>query len=158
MEPMGIERHRRRSQRRLSFREKANQSKPKPEYVPPASKTHMRMIRPQRFRDAQSRRFNGHKRSQLFIGTHDETLSVAMCVNNPDCWKSRGIYQKFSNRSDPLIVKRVCFSWVWSFRTLALLLGKPFPQMSDGNRDKRVKAFPVMPCRARHYVRSGRAL
>jgi len=25
-----------------------------------------------------------HERSQHFIGTHDETLSVAMCVNNPD--------------------------------------------------------------------------
>jgi hypothetical protein len=25
-----------------------------------------------------------HKRSQDFIGTYDETLSVAMCVNNPD--------------------------------------------------------------------------
>jgi len=25
-----------------------------------------------------------HKRSQLFIATHDETLSVAMCVSNPD--------------------------------------------------------------------------
>jgi hypothetical protein len=24
------------------------------------------------------------KRSQLFLGTHDETLSVAMRVNNPD--------------------------------------------------------------------------
>jgi hypothetical protein len=26
-----------------------------------------------------------HKCSQLFIGAHDETLSVAMRVSNPDC-------------------------------------------------------------------------
>jgi hypothetical protein len=31
------------------------------------------------------RRFQFHKRSQLFIGTHHETLSVAMRVNDPDC-------------------------------------------------------------------------
>jgi hypothetical protein len=30
------------------------------------------------------RRFQFQKRSQLFIGSHDETLSVAMRVNNPD--------------------------------------------------------------------------
>jgi len=31
-------------------------------------------------------RFEFHKRSQLFIGLHNETLSVAaMSVNNPDC-------------------------------------------------------------------------
>jgi hypothetical protein len=28
--------------------------------------------------------FQSHKRSQLFIGTHDKALSVAMRVNNPD--------------------------------------------------------------------------
>jgi hypothetical protein len=33
-----------------------------------------------------NRRFEFHKRRQLFIRTHNETLSVvAMCVNNPDC-------------------------------------------------------------------------
>jgi hypothetical protein len=32
-----------------------------------------------------NRRFEFHKRSQLFIRSHDETLSVvAMCVRNPD--------------------------------------------------------------------------
>jgi hypothetical protein len=32
-----------------------------------------------------NRRFKFNKRSQLLIGTHDETLSVvAMCVCNPD--------------------------------------------------------------------------
>jgi hypothetical protein len=30
------------------------------------------------------RPFQFQKRSQLFIGTHDETLSVAMRVHNPD--------------------------------------------------------------------------
>jgi hypothetical protein len=30
------------------------------------------------------RPFEFHKRSQLLIGTHNETLSVAMRVNNPD--------------------------------------------------------------------------
>jgi hypothetical protein len=24
------------------------------------------------------------KRSQLFVGAHNETLSVSMCINNPD--------------------------------------------------------------------------
>ena len=33
-----------------------------------------------------NRPFQFQKRSQLFICTHDETLSViAMCVSNPDC-------------------------------------------------------------------------
>ena len=32
-----------------------------------------------------NRPFQFNKRSQLFIGAHDEMLSVAMCVNNPDC-------------------------------------------------------------------------
>jgi hypothetical protein len=32
-----------------------------------------------------NRRFQFHKRGQLFIGTHDEPLSVvAVCVSNPD--------------------------------------------------------------------------
>ena len=31
-------------------------------------------------------RFQFHKRSQLFIRTHNETLSVAMRVNDPDCF------------------------------------------------------------------------
>jgi hypothetical protein len=32
-----------------------------------------------------NRRFEFHKRSQQFIRTHDEALTVAMCVCNPDC-------------------------------------------------------------------------
>jgi hypothetical protein len=32
-----------------------------------------------------NRRFKFRKRSQLFIGAHDETLSIAMRVSNPDC-------------------------------------------------------------------------
>jgi len=31
------------------------------------------------------RRLQFDKRCQLFIGTHNETLSVAVRVNNPDC-------------------------------------------------------------------------
>jgi hypothetical protein len=31
------------------------------------------------------RPFQFHKRSQLFIGSHNETLSVAVRVHNPDC-------------------------------------------------------------------------
>jgi hypothetical protein len=31
-----------------------------------------------------SRRFQFHKRSQYFIGAHDEPLSVAIRVNNPN--------------------------------------------------------------------------
>jgi hypothetical protein len=36
------------------------------------------------FAASTDRRFEFNKRSQLFIGTHHETLSVAMRVNNPD--------------------------------------------------------------------------
>ena len=32
-----------------------------------------------------NRRFQFQKRNQHFIGAHDETLSVAMRVNNPNC-------------------------------------------------------------------------
>jgi len=40
-----------------------------------------------------TRRFEFHKRSQYFIGAHNETLSVvAVCVNNPNC-SSLGIYR-----------------------------------------------------------------
>jgi len=35
-------------------------------------------------RKPTNRRFKFNKRSQLFIGTHNEALSVAMRVNNPD--------------------------------------------------------------------------
>jgi len=43
----------------------------------------------QRLRDQTHRELVNHslrfqKRSQFFIGTHDETLSVAIRVNNPD--------------------------------------------------------------------------
>jgi hypothetical protein len=35
---------------------------------------------------ARTHSFEFHKRPQLFISAHDETLSiVAMCVNNPNC-------------------------------------------------------------------------
>jgi hypothetical protein len=34
---------------------------------------------------AVNRRFQFHKRSQLFIGADNEPLSAAMCVNDPDC-------------------------------------------------------------------------
>jgi hypothetical protein len=34
----------------------------------------------------QIRRFEFHKRSQLFSRSHNETLSViAVCIDNPDC-------------------------------------------------------------------------
>jgi len=36
-----------------------------------------------------NRRFQFYKRSQLFSGTHDETLSVAMRVSNKDCSPAR---------------------------------------------------------------------
>jgi hypothetical protein len=32
-----------------------------------------------------NRRFQFKKRRQLFIGAHNETLSVAVSVHNPDC-------------------------------------------------------------------------
>jgi len=32
-----------------------------------------------------NRRFEFDKSSQLFIGTHNDRLTVAMRVNNPDC-------------------------------------------------------------------------
>jgi hypothetical protein len=37
-----------------------------------------------RFGAARNQRFKFQKRIQLFIGADDETLSVAMCVYNPD--------------------------------------------------------------------------
>ena len=42
----------------------------------------------QTHRELVYRRFQFHKRSQLFIGAHDETLSVAMHVNS-DCVPAR---------------------------------------------------------------------
>jgi len=40
--------------------------------------------------EAANRRFEFDKRSQLFIRTHNESLSViAMCVSNEDCLPER---------------------------------------------------------------------
>jgi hypothetical protein len=36
-------------------------------------------------KESARRRFQFHKRSQHFIRAHNETLSVAMRVGNPDC-------------------------------------------------------------------------
>jgi hypothetical protein len=45
--------------------------------VPLGDQTHRELVyRPLQF----------YEGSQNFIGTHDETLSVAMRVNNPDCF------------------------------------------------------------------------
>jgi hypothetical protein len=41
-------------------------------------------LRDQIHRELVNRPFQFHKRSQLFIGTHNKTLSVAMRVNNPN--------------------------------------------------------------------------
>jgi hypothetical protein len=41
-------------------------------------------LQDQTHRELVYRRFQFHERSQHFIGTHDETLSVAVCVHNPD--------------------------------------------------------------------------
>jgi len=43
-----------------------------------------RLLHDQTHRELVNRRFQFHKRSQLFIGMHNETLSVAMSVCNPD--------------------------------------------------------------------------
>jgi len=40
-------------------------------------------LRDQTHRQLVYRPLQFHERSQLFIGTHNETLSVAVCVNNP---------------------------------------------------------------------------
>ena len=37
------------------------------------------------YREVVYRPLHFQKRRQLFIGVHDETLSVAMRVHNPDC-------------------------------------------------------------------------
>jgi hypothetical protein len=43
-------------------------------------------ICPPLFRVNPNRRFKFDKRRQLFIGTHNESLAIAvMCVRNPDC-------------------------------------------------------------------------
>ena len=40
--------------------------------------------------DGTNHRFQFHKRGQLFIRTHNETLSViAMCVSNENCSPAR---------------------------------------------------------------------
>jgi len=41
-------------------------------------------LRDQTHREFVNRPFQFHKRSQFFVGAHDETLSVAMRVHNPD--------------------------------------------------------------------------
>jgi len=38
---------------------------------------------------AANRRFEFHKRSQHFIRSHNETLSLAMRVSNRDCSRAR---------------------------------------------------------------------
>jgi hypothetical protein len=50
-----------------------------------------------------NRRFEFHKRSQLFIGTHNETLPVAaMCVRNPGRSGASAFYrEKFYHRLRP---------------------------------------------------------
>jgi hypothetical protein len=37
------------------------------------------------FSATANRRFKFQKRRQLVVSMHNETLSVAMCVNDPDC-------------------------------------------------------------------------
>jgi len=44
-----------------------------------------RPLQDQTHRELMYRPFQFHKRSKHFIGMHDETLSVAMSVSNPDC-------------------------------------------------------------------------
>ena len=45
---------------------------------------------PRRHKSMRNRRFQFHKRRQLFIRAHHETLSlVAMYINNPDCSPAR---------------------------------------------------------------------
>jgi hypothetical protein len=39
----------------------------------------------QTHREPMSRPLQFHECRQFFVGTHDETLSVAMRVNNPNC-------------------------------------------------------------------------
>jgi hypothetical protein len=43
------------------------------------------VLRDQIQRELVNRPFQFHKRSHFFIGTHHETLSVAMRVNDPNC-------------------------------------------------------------------------
>jgi len=44
----------------------------------------VQLFREQTHRELVNRPFQFQKRGQHFIGTHDETLSVAMRVSNPD--------------------------------------------------------------------------
>ena len=46
-----------------------------------------RCVEPRRVSNRKSpdRRFQFHRRSQLFIGAHDKPLSVTMCAHNPNC-------------------------------------------------------------------------
>jgi len=45
----------------------------------------IRPLRDQTNRERMNRTLQFDKHGQLFIGTHDEPLSVAVSVNNPDC-------------------------------------------------------------------------
>jgi hypothetical protein len=42
-------------------------------------------LRDQTHREVVNRPFEFNKRIQLFIGTHDETLAIAVRVNNANC-------------------------------------------------------------------------
>ena len=46
------------------------------------------VLQDQIHRELLNRSFQFRKRSQLFIGAHDETLSVTMRVHNPNCFAS----------------------------------------------------------------------
>ncbi len=55
------------------------------------------------FAPSANRSFKFHKRSQLFICSHNVTLSVAaMCVNNPDCSSRCTPRLKYSPNSNQL--------------------------------------------------------
>jgi len=71
-------------------------------------------LRNQIHREFVYRRLQVQNRSQLFIRSHDETLSVAaMCVSNPDCAsfvleRKLAILQYFESKLPPCGKKEIC--------------------------------------------------
>ena len=57
-------------------------------------RTHVsaRPLQDQTHRELVYRPLQFHERSQHFIGAHNETLPVAMCVHNPDCSRKRFLH------------------------------------------------------------------
>ena len=73
-----------------------------------------------KFAASADRGFKFQKRSELFIGVHNETFSVAMRIYNPDCSPERR-RQRFCRNEGDIGVgrKRIAVTARWSVRCIA---------------------------------------